>query len=252
MKEIIARVNLHKPAKLPTNSSDPLIGPPTESPVKVTVRQFVLALLDLSAAHGLTNSAVNDILKLLRDSIPNIILPLSAKDSIPYSDKNVTSNTMKKYAKVDLKDFPTDICRRECMAFRGWQFIGTNPVAQDCSKLLHCLICGDARFTKCGHKTCIKNQTEFVCNPYAKDGKKKAHSVLYRFAMRSMYCRSIIIKLIELYCLSLLEGFEGILDYDNRRVKKDGKIIDILDGTEVKRQKKIMSRRFERYRKTFR
>jgi hypothetical protein len=48
-----------------------------------------------------------------------------------------------------------------------------------------------------------------------------------------------------------MEGFEGILDYGNRRVKKTGKIIDILDGAEVKRQQIKMKRRFKKTEKSF-
>ncbi len=216
---------------------------------KVNVRQFALALNDLSATHGHSTAAVNDLLKLLRDSIPGINLPLREKDKIPFNNKAITSNTTKSYVKTDLKEFTTDICRRECMAFRGYQVIGDDPVPVDCSELMNCLVCKDPRFTKCAHKTCNTKQTEYInCNPFTRGH----HSLLYRISMKKMFYRSIIVKLIELYCLSLMEGMEGILDYENRRVKKAGKVIDILDGTEVQRQQHKMKRRYQNYNKSFR
>jgi hypothetical protein len=244
-------VNNFQPKSLPKNAFDPLItgSAPTENQPKVNVRQFALALNDLAATHGHSTAAVNDILKLLRDSIPEINLPLGEKDKTPFTNKEIKTNTTKAYTKTDLKELSTDICRRECMAFRGSQIIGDNPVPQDCSELMNCLICGDPRFTKCGHKTCIKKETAYKdCIPF----NHGHHSLLYRISMKRMFYRSIIIKLIELYCLSQMEGMEGILDYENRRVKKAGKIIDILDGTEVRRQQLKMRRRYLKYSKSFR
>ncbi len=254
IKSIISKVNTFQPKALPKNALDPLISvvnitAATANQPKVNVRQFALALNDLAATHGHSKSSVNDILKLLRDSIPGINLPLNEKDSVPFCSKDIASNTIKAYTKTDLKDFPTDICRRECMAFRGFQIIGENPVPQDCSTLMNCIVCGDPRFTKCAHKTCIKKLTDYKdCIPF----KKGHHSLLYRISMKKMFYRSIIVKLIELYCLSQMEGMEGILDYENRRVKKTGKIIDILDGSEVQRQQLKMKRRYQKYNKTFR
>ncbi len=117
--------------------------------------------------------------------------------------------------------------------------------------MLHCAVCGDPRYSKCSHKTCVKRGTEYTCSPFSDVPNKKTHSAAYRCAMKMVHCRSVIAKLIELYCLSLMDGFDGILDYENRRVKKAGKIIDILDGAEVKRQQIKMKRRFKKAEKSF-
>ncbi len=212
-----------------------------------TVQQFALALNEWAATHGHSNASTNDLLRILRDSIPRVNLPLGKKDKTPFSDKQINSNTIKNYQSADPKEFTTDVCRRECMAFRGFQYIEKFKEVVDCSTLLHCAVCGDPRYTKCSHKTCVKRGTELTCSPYKTNG----HSAKYRVAMKTAFCRSIIIKLIELYCLSLMEGFEGILDYNNRRVKQGGKIIDILDGVEVQRQQKKMKKRFKRVRTLF-
>ncbi len=90
----------------------------------------------------------------------------------------------------------------------------------------------------------MKRGTEYTCSPFA--NVRRPHSAAYRFAMKRVHCRSMIVKLVELYCLSLMEGFNGILDYGRRRVKKSGKIIDILDGAEVKRQQIKMKRRYKK------
>ncbi len=247
VKKVIATINNHKPKPKPADASDPVIKTDGElkasSAVVATVSEFALALNSWSAAHGITNAAVNDLLGILRDSIPDIQLPLNAKDKKPYSAETIQTNAIKKYVSIDLKDFSVDICRRECMVFQGKQTIvdeNGETRSIDCSTLMHCEVCKDARFTKCCHKTCAKNGTGFDCNPF-----KGGHSETYRVAMKGAHFRSVIVKLIQLYCLSLMEGFEGILDYNNRRIKKKGKIIDILDGVEVKRQQRKMRDRFK-------
>jgi hypothetical protein len=103
----------------------------------MTVQQFALAINDWASIHGHSNASTNDLLRLLRDSIPGINLPLGKSDQTPFSDKLISSNTIKKYIQVDLKSFPTDVCRRECMAFRGHQFIGTDTEPTDCSRYIN-------------------------------------------------------------------------------------------------------------------
>jgi hypothetical protein len=218
----------------------------------VTVSQFARDISEWEAIHGHTHASTNDLFRILRDSVPGVKLPLNMKDKVPFGDKDITTNTMRKYQQADLKSFTTDICRRECMAFRGHQFVALLDKVVDCSKLLHCAICGDPRYTKCRHATCVKRHTELTCSPFAdRAAKEPYHSANSRYAMKEVYCRSMIVKLIELYCLSLMDGFEGILDYDNRRIKKAGKIIDVLDGVEVRRQLSKMSNRFKRIRTNF-
>jgi uncharacterized membrane protein YgcG len=48
-----------------------------------------------------------------------------------------------------------------------------------------------------------------------------------------------------------MEGFEDILNYDECRIKKDGTIIDILDGTEFIRQKMTMDANYQKVRQKF-
>jgi hypothetical protein len=256
VKDIIAKMNSRPSSKLPSDATESILSPEHHNGITlddtfvrpgVTVQQFALALSEWAASHGHSTASTNDLLRILRDSVPRMNLPLGKKDKTPFTDKDITSNTISKYQSVDRKDFPTNVCRRECMAFRGQQFVHKYQAVVDCSLLLDCAVCGDPRYTKCSHKTCVKRGTEFTCSPFHANG----HSVAYRVAMKTAFCRSIIIKLIELYCLSLMDGFHGILDYDNQRVKKAGQIIDILDGVEVQRQKQKMNKRFKQAKRGF-
>ena len=135
------------PPELPHNALEPVLvnkhhfqqkdplppGQEQQQPC-ITVQQFALAINDWASTHGHSNASTNDLLRLLRDSIPGINLPLGKSDQTPFSDKVISSKTIKKYIQVDLKSFPTDVCRRECMAFRGHQFVGTDTEATDCSR----------------------------------------------------------------------------------------------------------------------
>ncbi len=177
-----------------TNSNSSNDNPPQ---CKATVKKFARAINDWSATHGTTNSAVNDLLGILRDFVPGIQLPLNAKDKIPFNDKIISTNAIAKYMDSDLKDFSVDICRRECMVYQGMQTIvnaAGKILTENCSLLLRCAVCNDARFTKCNHKTCVKNKTQFECDPFIGKG---AHSVLYRVPMKRVHYRSALVKLIQ-------------------------------------------------------
>lgn len=202
---------------------------------------------------------VNDLLTLLRDSSGSLTLPLLDKDLLvgkdgikksPLSMRDITSNTIEDYVGADTRDFTSDVCRHECMVFRGFQNVkGKGRV--NCSKLIRCLVCKSPRFSTCAHATCRRNNTPYdSCDPFIierdESGKvtKQGHSLAQRTAMKKVYYRTIIGKLIQMYCLSLMDGFEDILNYDNKRIKRKGKIIDILDGKTVQRQNALMNKKF--------
>ncbi len=217
-----------------------------------TVKIFNQDLNQLIAAHGLTNSAVNDLLVLFRDHTDGLDLPLSEVDKTPFSSKVVTTNTIKSFIDQDPKDFTSDACRHECMVFRGMQLDPTPAKRHlrtqvDCSKLLNCMFCKSPRFSRCAHRDCRKNNIAYEnCSPF--DGK--GHST--RISMKGVYYRTIIGKLIQLYCLSQMEGFEDILKYDDLRIKKDGVIIDVLDGSEFIRQTRKMDENYQEVLNRFR
>ncbi len=226
----------------PSNSDKPF-DKKSSATNPTTVKQFNLQFHQLIAAHGFTQSATNDLLTLFRDHTDSLDLPLTSEDKVPFNSKPLKSNTIGTFIKSDVNDFTTNICRHECMVFRGMQL---NPRIdkttglrrmENCSELLNCMFCHSPRFSKCGHIRCkIKAAKYEACDPF-----KKGHSLAYRVAMKDVYYRTIIGKLIQLYCLSQMDGFEDILNYDEIRVKKSGKIIDILDGTEFQLQMHNMS-----------
>ncbi len=151
VKEIITRLNGHVPPEFPSNALEPVLGNHHQQPQQlesvsevscavkppqpcVTVQQFALSINEWASTHGHSNASTNDLLGILRDSIPGLNLPLGKSDQTPFSDKLISNNTIKKYLQVDLKSFPTDICRRECMAFRGHQFVGTDTEPTNCAR----------------------------------------------------------------------------------------------------------------------
>jgi hypothetical protein len=69
----------------------------------------------------------------------------------------------------------------------------------------------------------------------------RGHSLAQRVAMRKVHYRTITGKLIQMYSLSLMRGFRGILSYNQTRIKRNGKIVDQLDGKQVKRQMQLLS-----------
>ncbi len=279
MKTVLRKINNFVVKPKPINADCPFDAH-NPRPDAVTVVQFATVFNDFVSTHGLTNSAVNDLLTILRDTTHSLSLPLLEKDQInsknspPSRTKSGVKNTKKKKASTDRKIYTntlsdylcedsrsivTDICRHECMAFRGFSTDAKTGRVIDHSTLIRCLICNNPRFSKCSHITCRKNKRSYdSCDPFVlkkfmkpmNDGTgrsfvmNRGHSLAQRVAMKRVYYRSIIGKLIQMYCLSLVDGFGGILDYDSTRIKRKGKIIDILDGKTVKLQRKNMKERY--------
>ncbi len=245
MKTVISKLNRFTPKILPPNALKPFDSRSTRSRPS-TVKIFNQDFSQLIAAHGLTTSAVNDLLVLFRDHTDGLDLPLSQVDKTPFSSKVVTTNTIKTFIEPDPKDFTSDACRRECMVFRGMQLDPTPErrhlqTMVDCSLLLKCMHCHSPRFSRCAHRDCRKNNVPYEnCSPF--DGQ--GHSS--RISMKGVYYRTMIGKLIQLYCLSQMEGFEDILKYDDLRIKKDGIIIDVLDGSEFVRQTRKMDENYKK------
>ncbi len=131
------------------------------------------------------------------------------------------------------------------MAFQGLQLNKKTEALDDCSVKLFCLKCKSPRYTKCSHKSC-KNVPYENCDPH-----NKGHSIKYRVPMKNVFYRSLIGKLIELFCLSHMPGHENLLNYRERRIRQKGRIIDIHDGTKVKEAYRCMDERYERANKLF-
>jgi hypothetical protein len=228
-----------------------------------TVKDFALGLNEYVSTHGLTTVAVNDLLTLLRDTTQSLVLPIFEKDTLEHRGgtvRKITTNTMDEYLCGDIRDIPSDVCRHECMVFRGFQPHPTSGALIDCSQLIRCMFCTNPRFSKCGHATCrTKNRSYDECNPFVLHTHTNAvgevvnrgHSLAQRVAMKKVYYRSITGKLIQMYCLSMMKGFHGILNYRNTRVRRKGKIIDLLDGKQVKRQMRLMDEKYQRVKQNW-
>jgi hypothetical protein len=67
--------------------------------------------------------------------------------------------------------------------------------------------------------------------------------------MATVNYRSITSKLTQLYCLSLTEGNGRLLKYHEDRYKRDGKILDICDGTQVIFHQQKMADNFSKFRR---
>ena len=247
MKTIVSKLNRFVQPAAPSNA-DKCFDTKNTLHGSTTVKQFNQQFHQLIATHGLTQSATNDILTILRDHTSSLDLPLLEIDKIPFASKPIKSNCITDFIESDVHDFTTNICRHECMVFSGMQksphpdkTTGLHTLV-NCSVLLKCMFCHSPRFSKCCNVRCRQRKAKYEdCDPF-----HGGHSLLYRTSMKDVYYRTIIGKLIQLYCLSQLEGFEHILSYDELRVKKDGQIIDLLDGAEFKLQKSRMSDNYER------
>jgi hypothetical protein len=280
VKTVIHKINNFVVKPKPLNADLPFDAHNTRVDA-VTVTQFATIFNDFVSTHGLTTSAVNDLLTILRDTTHSLSLPLLEKDQINTTTQNnnvkiqqqatggerkICSNTLCDYLCDDSRSITTDVCRHECMAFRGFSTDKTTGCVIDHSTLIRCLECKNPRFSKCSHVTCRKNKRSYdSCDPFVlkkfmkpcNDGTgrsfvvNRGHSLAQRVAMKRVYYRSIIGKLIQMYCLSLIDGYDDILNYENIRIKKRGKIIDILDGKNIKLQRKNMKDNFNNVKKNW-
>ncbi len=264
MKTIFGKINNFILKKKPINS-DNSFDVHNKSESAATVKEFALGLSEIISTHGLTNVAVNDLLTLLRDTTQSLELPLCQKDTMKTGTevenmRQISQNTLSEYLCDDLRDIPSDVCRHECMVFRGMQVDPISGELIDASQLIRCMVCFNPRFSKCAHLTCrTKNKSYDECNPFILKTHvnsagiviNRGHSLAQRVPMKRVYYRSITGKLIQMYSLSLMRGFRGILSYDQTRIKRKGKIIDLLDGKQVKRQMQLMDEKYQRVKQTW-
>lgn len=137
------------------------------------------------------------------------------------------------------------------MAFHGSQMRDGRLV--DCSKLISCLHCNMQRWSKCTHLNCRARSYE-QCNPFSDDVevRKKSHSTEYRVPMRTVYYRSIILKVLELYKKTLVgKKNHNYLNYEKTRLKRPGCIIDMMDGATVDKEYDGMRAQFKNARGAF-
>jgi hypothetical protein len=155
------------------------------------------------------------------------------------------------YVEPDYKDITIDVCPIGCMAFMGTRMYRGKLV--DCAELIYCLDCSAKRFSPCSHNDCkALGCTYDQCNLYAKQDDlsvKKRHKT--RTALQTVFYRSTISKLVQLYCLSLTTGNANLLKYNEIRRNREGMIQDICDGSHVKLHQGIMKDRFLEAKRAF-
>ncbi len=98
LKEIIRKINDKVAKTLPPDHSSLF---DKNCPGGATIQQFCHLFNELSVAHGFTNAATNDVLKLIRDTT-SVKIPANEKNSKPHSGP-VTSNLVTKYIEEDRK-----------------------------------------------------------------------------------------------------------------------------------------------------
>ncbi len=130
------------------------------------------------------------------------------------------------------------------------QQTGNKISKNDLGKAINCIECHAPRFSPCTHHDCRKKKVPYEnCHPYRL--ATGDHSLTYRKPLQTMYYRSIIAKLIELYTLSCMDGYEDILNYRKQRFTREGCIIDAHDGEKVSKQYGKMSRNYHKAAKEF-
>jgi hypothetical protein len=237
----------------------------------VTKRQFAQRLESIAGFNNLSNSCINQILSLLSDSIPHLNLPIARKTN-GKKCKHVVNN-IGRYTDHDKNNYPIQVCTNNCIAYHGKRRLINVPISQqqfnrthnhieydgdtnnileevDCSTLIACPFCAQPRFTRCNKPTC-QDKDHLACNPFfpaePKPGKHPVvHSILYRFPMKTMYYRSIIVKLMEMYKFSLSPNNKEFLNYHllrNRVFRKDC-VFDINDGIAVVKKMEDMHDKF--------
>jgi hypothetical protein len=220
----------------------------SEGPTKVAAAQ---GFASLSAELNLNLRQLNGILSFLKQHTRSLNLPVKKQTDENTKAGAAITSTVSAYIEPDTRDTTIDVCRNGCMVFMGHRV--KNKRRWDCSRLIQCLFCRTPRFTACAHSYC-KGKPYHMCNkfvPKASRPNKLMRGHMNRTPMETVFYRSSISKLAQLYCLSLTAGNSRLLKYHLDRYKKPGKIMDICDGTEVVFHQQEMSDSFTSYRDKF-
>lgn len=216
-------------ADQPPNDSTKPVVKGCEKAGRISKGEFSRKLEGLTVVHGTTETFKHSLLDLMHKSFGDVIeLPVKAEPN----KAGVYASTAEQYSKSDHRDTKIDVCRYGCMAFHGLGHIeGNTDKVVDLSKQLYCLNtkCRAQRFSKC--RVCPPERPYEDCCPWKRDG----HGEVYRKPLDTVYYRSVMGKIIELYLLSISDPeFKDVLNYDKMRIKSEGTLIDILDGRVVK------------------
>jgi hypothetical protein len=240
--------NLYQPFDLPLDANDLFDRGFREGPSKVMAAEaFNCLVSDLNLNLRQQSGILSFLVKNTRS------LNLFVKPPTPSSiAADITTSSMSAYIEPDNRHTTIDCCRNGCMAFMGFREPDDkhqDPI--DCSKLMRCLDCESPRFTPCTHPNC-RGLSYDRCNKFEKDKAaakdREDHSHQNRTPIETVFFRSTISKLAQLYCLSLTKNNDRLLKYHEDRCKRVGQIIDICDGTEVIKHQQIMADKFASFR----
>ncbi len=228
-------VNVDLEQHIPLDHSIPF---DKHSKLTITKRQACVALNEISARHCLKQAVMDDFIEFLSTHTQSLNLPVIEKNpAMEKKEYQPVRNNLKMYVGEDERNCVFDICKNEHMVFFGTKSYTDqegNQVSVDCSKLLSCLECGMQRYSKCSQPSCQSKSYE-ACNPFDESPGVKPHNLASRVPMRSVYYRPIIPKLLQMYKKSLRKGNKDYINYQNVRKSRPDCIIDINDGTEVKK-----------------
>jgi hypothetical protein len=221
------------------------------SSLKTTKRAFSIDLQNVMSQHGIKFSQINEIFEVFKRHTTSLNLPILKPNPLLNKPKtSAVKNNLSAYAGKDNRTVVIDVCEKDCVAFHGTQSLDGHLV--DFSKLLHCPVCESPRYSHCSHPKC-KDKEYLECDPFLcdTDGNHLHHQK--RTPLKTLFYRPITAKLLSLYKKSLTPGNEGLLRYflPKYRVTREGCIIDINDGEEVKKQMSEMSEAFKSFQERY-
>jgi hypothetical protein len=222
--DMIAAANNNSPQCYPDDAYLPFdqhahdADPSRNYPSKLVVIQ---QLTDTMAIHNTTKVGINAVFGVLQRTTGL---------NVPVKINPRTGNQVfcwEKYLKNDSRKQFVDVCVNSCCAF-----IGVLKEAIKCPSP-HC---NEPRFRPCskyGSGNCPNGDS---CSPYETTHTKRTPRSVMTY-------RSIIVKLLDLYKKSLSVK-PDMFTYNDTRVKEDGFITDILDGSVPKHHIEQMRLRF--------
>ncbi len=239
VKEIKNKVNSSVPQVYPDDSDAPF-DPTDTSPDRKTKQDAAIELYEGFIKHNSSETQINDMLNVMHNLTPRLNLPLRTESKVA---SKIYPNNIRSYVPRDDRDVKIDICRVGCTAFHGVR--PHEGKDEDFGKMLYCPAakCQAQRFaSKC--KKC-KNKRYDQCNPFkpGPNGVKPQHGVNSRVPAATAYYRPITPKLIDMFLKSIGQpGLGNLLKYHlpENRVHRDGSIIDICDGADMKTEMEKM------------
>jgi hypothetical protein len=188
-----------------------------------TKRAFCIDLCNVMSQNGIKFKQINKIFEVFQRHQTSLNLPIKARNPLLKTKPGLgVSNNIQAYTGKDDGSLVIDICKNDCIAFHGVQWIKGKLI--DCAKEIVCPVCCANRFSHC--RFC-PDLDYGQCNPFVLCGEVNTKSGMGhqgRLPEKTLFYRPITTKLLNLYKLSLMEGNEALLSYfqDKYRVTRLG------------------------------